>query len=113
MSFTKKAMRLFEVKSAKSKKGPFHGGIKTKGITKKHTPLIWESMLGTVNARSPEGVIKYFDYDYDAAHDHAKTNEHHDLRIAKIPQAYNWAEKGSQVGKNWSSGKSDSSVGNT
>lgn len=35
--------------------------------TDQHRPAIWENMLGTVYALSPERECKYFDYDYKAA----------------------------------------------
>jgi len=35
--------------------------------TKKHVPAIWEGLLGTVYAQSPDGVVRYFDYNYEAA----------------------------------------------
>lgn len=51
---------------------PFSGAVKKK-ITKKHRPLIWENMLGTVYADNPlsEEDPKYFDYDYEAARKYA------------------------------------------
>lgn len=81
--------------SSRGKKmSAFEGGRATAGITQKHKPLIWEAMLGTVNARSPEGHIKNFDYDYEGAHAHAQSQGHSDLRIAKAPQTYNWRGRG-------------------
>ena len=70
--------------------GPFHGGVKSKSLTQNHKPLVWENMLGTVFARSPEGHIKYFDYDYEGARKHAQVENHHDLRIAKKKVIYNY-----------------------
>ena len=70
---------------------PFAGGKKKATVTKKHRRLIWECMLGTVYATDPtdkgntEG--KYFDYDYSAAHAHAKVAQCTDLRICK-PRGY-------------------------
>ncbi len=64
---------------------PFKGGVKKK-ITKKHCPLIWECMLGTVFARDPEtDIVKYFDYDYVGAHAWAKVKDCIDLRVDKTP----------------------------
>lgn len=66
---------------------PFAGGKKTRGITKKHYPLVWGCMLGTVYARDwtarPATGKEYFDYDYAAAHKHARVAECTDLRIVK------------------------------
>ena len=69
---------------------PFQGGVKAKSITKKHKPLIWEGMLGTVHSRSPEGETKYHHYDWDEAHEHAQVHNHKDLRIARSPHEYSW-----------------------
>lgn len=62
---------------------PFEGGKHSISITKKHKPLVWENMLGTVYARSPKGKAEYFDYDYDAARKHAQVDNHTDLRNCK------------------------------
>lgn len=35
--------------------------------TKRHRPVMWEGILGTVYACSPEGEVKYFDYDWKGA----------------------------------------------
>lgn len=35
--------------------------------TSGHRPAIWEAMLGTVYALSPDGEARGFDYDYEAA----------------------------------------------
>lgn len=76
-------------------KHPFHGGVKKRGITQRHRPLIWENMLGTVMARSPEGVVTYFDYDWDAARAHAQVDGHTDLRIAPCKTSYQgWPAQG-------------------
>jgi len=69
---------------------PFAGGVKKAGYTKKHVPLVWENMLGTVYARDPnaghytkDDGIKYFDYDYSAAHAYAKVAKCTDLRVCR------------------------------
>jgi hypothetical protein len=64
---------------------PFSGGVRKKTITQKHRRLVWECMLGTVYARDPASTAeeKYFDYDYYAAHQHAKVALCTDLRIYK------------------------------
>ena len=67
---------------------PFAGGVKAKNITQRHRRLIWECMLGTVYAEDPTDKDinreeKYFDYDYAAAHLHAKVSQCTDLRICK------------------------------
>ena len=70
---------------------PFHGASK-KEPTKSHVPLIWETMLGAVNARNPETKeIKYFGHDYDAARNHAGVDSINDLRVAKFkgPRSHN------------------------
>jgi hypothetical protein len=71
---------------------PFAGGKKKPNITQKHRRLIWECMLGTVYALDPldkdiNREEKYFDYDYAAAHAHAKVSQCTDLRICK-PRGY-------------------------
>ena len=49
--------------------------------TKQHYPAVWECMLGTVYAASPEGEVRYFDYDYAAAMRFAKVRRgRNDLR---------------------------------
>lgn len=35
--------------------------------TQSHRPALWECILGTVFAMNAEGVVKYFDYDHEAA----------------------------------------------
>ena len=62
---------------------PFAGARKTAGVTKKHRPMVWENMLGTVMANSPSGQSKYFDYDYKGAHTHAGTANASDLRVSR------------------------------
>lgn len=66
---------------------PFAGGVKHSRVTAAHVPLVWENMLGTVYARSPKGEVKYFDYDWDAAHAHADVSKAQDLRIFRVPKA--------------------------
>jgi hypothetical protein len=81
-------------------KHPFEGGKKTTTITKKHKPLIWENMLGTVVARDFNDKLgkkepKYFDYKWDDAREYAGVDKCSDLRICKAPQTYqNWPRKG-------------------
>lgn len=43
--------------------------------TKKHRPAIWENLLGTVMAMNDLGETHYFDYDWDAAIEHAGVND--------------------------------------
>lgn len=65
---------------------PFEGGKRTSGVTRRHVPLVWECMLGTVEARNPEtGEEKYFDYDWDAAREFAQVEKASDLRIFAKP----------------------------
>ena len=79
---------------------PFAGGVKKPGYTRKHVPLIWECMLGTVFAKDPLAVDSceegmYFDYDYAAAHKHAKVAQCTDLRICRLKQTYEgWPREG-------------------
>ena len=70
---------------------PYAGAKKSKGITKRHRPLFWECMLGTVYALDPldkdiNRTEKYFDYDYTAAHLHAKVAQCTDLRTYRRPR---------------------------
>ena len=64
---------------------PFSGARRAP-VTKKHRPLIWENMLGTVYARSPQGETRYFDYDWTAARAFAQVAHHTDLRLARNRQ---------------------------
>jgi len=76
-------------------KHPFQGGVKKSTVTVKHKPLIWENMLGTVYARSPQGLVKYFDYDWTGAYKFAQVNNCVDLRIAKNKsRVSNWPSVG-------------------
>jgi hypothetical protein len=74
----------------KTKLGPWAGAQERRGYTKKHIPLVWENMLGTVFARGPNwGEVKYFDYDYDMAHAYAETlTRYTDLRVCKAKATY-------------------------
>ena len=70
-------------------KHPFEGGKKATSVTKQHRPLIWEAMLGTVNARNPKtGAQEYFDYDYDKAHAFAMVSKCTDLRTCRVTTRY-------------------------
>jgi hypothetical protein len=65
---------------------PFKGARKAKP-TKQHRPVIWENMLGTVYAASPEGEVRYFDYRWDEAREFAGiTTDTPDLRLARPKQ---------------------------
>lgn len=77
---------------------PFYGAPAKRSLTKRHRPLVWENMLGTVYARNAEGETKYFDYDYEAAHAFAGTASCADLRVARAnhstyegPRQRQWA----------------------
>lgn len=81
---------------------PFEGGTPKKGITKKHVPLIWENMLGTVNAKDPLAYGKeaeYFDFDWDKAREYARVSQCSDLRIARVDRAfgYNYGPRRKQL----------------
>lgn len=68
---------------------PFSGGEKRKTVTRKHYPLVWECMLGTVYARDPvTGKVLYCDYDYSKAHAHARVTECSDLRTSRNPGGF-------------------------
>lgn len=75
---------------------PFYGAPKKSSYTKKHRPLVWEGMLGTVYAlKHGHEEPKYFHYDYEDAHKHAETENHTDLRVAKVKDSYaGWPKKG-------------------
>lgn len=64
---------------------PLRLGRKAKP-TRKHKPVIWECMLGTVYAANPAGEVKYFDYKWDEAREWAAITEDSDLRTARIPR---------------------------
>ena len=62
---------------------PFAGGVR-KRPTLKHSPVIWEAMLGTVYAASPSGEVRYFDYRWDEARAFAEIDPAvDDLRVAR------------------------------
>ncbi|MCX7592745.1 MAG: hypothetical protein N2235_03075, partial [Fischerella sp.] len=71
---------------------PFAGGKKATTITRKHVPLVWENMLGTVYARDPlkgsDQEPEYFDYDWDAARKYARVDQCSDLRIYRTKVSY-------------------------
>lgn len=71
---------------------PFQGGKKTKSITTRHVPLMWENMLGTVYARLPqartEDDTQYFDYNWIDARKYAQLDQCSDLRIVRCPKSY-------------------------
>lgn len=56
--------------------------------TQHHLPVIWENMLGTVYARNAEGVITYFDYDWDGAVKFADVHRDADPRTARCQYGY-------------------------
>jgi hypothetical protein len=61
-----------------------------KSYTQKHKPLLWENMLGTVYAVNPDREVKYFDYDWAAAHEYIQLDKYTDLRVCKCK--HSWAE---------------------
>jgi hypothetical protein len=63
----------------------FSFGKRTYKITKKHIPLCWECILGTVYAKNVNGAVKYFDYNYDNAINFMSLNNYYDLRLCKCP----------------------------
>ncbi len=78
---------------------PFKGGVKKGSYTKKHRPLVWENMLGTVYAMRPgEREAQYFDYNWDDARVHAMVAQCSDLRICRVKVSYQgWPRKGQLV----------------
>ena len=63
-----------------------NGEARSMKPTKRHRAAIWEAMLGTVYAANAEGVVKYCDYRYKEALEHAglntkKRRESADLRV--------------------------------
>jgi hypothetical protein len=78
-------------------RGPFAGAVR-KPITLKHVPLIWECMLGTVNACNPKGTVMYFDYDYDEAREFCGQADCTDLRVAKNKEYWGYG-LGPRVGQ--------------
>ena len=51
--------------------------------TRQHRAGVWEMMLGTVHAMNDQGLIKYFDYDWDGALEYAGYSPDRDPRLAK------------------------------
>jgi len=87
--------RRLHAKAKVEVRNPFSGGKKATGVTKKHQPLVWENMLGTVYAKNPyTGKAEYFDYKYRDARKHARVAGMTDLRIARAKQRI-------QVGSMW------------
>ena len=63
--------------------------------TKAHRPAIWECMLGTVYAMSPDGEARYFDYDHTAALQWAQIDgPDADLRVARVKVYRNYVRSG-------------------
>ena len=63
----------------------------------KHRPAVWENMLGTVYAMSPDREIRYFDYDWVAALDFAEIDlddPAHDLRHYRITEQVSYGRSG-------------------
>ena len=75
---------------------PYAGGVKKATYTKKHRPLIWECMLGTVYAMKPgANEPDYFDYKWEEARIHALVAQCTDLRICRVKTSYQgWPAKG-------------------
>lgn len=75
---------------------PFFGAPKKASYTNKHRPLVWESMLGQVKAlKHGDDEAKHFGYNYEDAHKHAETENHTDLRVARVKHSYaGWPLKG-------------------
>lgn len=65
---------------------PFHGARRRRP-TLRHRPAVWENLLGTVYARSPEGEVRYFNFDWDGAREFAGITDDadHDLRLYRAP----------------------------
>lgn len=80
---------------------PFAGSVKKSGITKKHKPLLWECMLGTVYAMDPavKGLRRYFDYDYATARAYARVEQCSDLRLVKCPATHAGGVNGIRKGQ--------------
>lgn len=51
--------------------------------TKRHRLAIWENILGTVYACNDQGVVKYFDYDYESAKQFSGVSQERDPRLYK------------------------------
>jgi hypothetical protein len=78
---------------------PFAGARKMKP-TLKHRAAIWECMLGTVYASSPQGEIKYFDYDWDAARTFAGADQE-----GTDPRVWKAAGRGGSEGEGYRKGQ--------
>lgn len=65
----------------------FQGGVNKPNVTQRHSPLVWECMLGTVYA-SNGTTVEYFDYDYEAAHRFAGVAACADLRLCRAKRTY-------------------------
>lgn len=67
--------------------------------TRQHTPVMWEGILGTVYAVSPEGVVQYFDYDWAGAVAHVALSDDADVRIARAPESFRIMPSGETIAK--------------
>ena len=72
--------------------------------TLRHRPAIWECMLGTVYAMNDAGETRYFDYDYEAALEHAGFSPERDPRWYRISRYARWDRLHLHV--RWSNGES-------
>lgn len=56
--------------------------------TLKHRAAMWEGMFGAVYAMNDQGVIRYWDYDYEGAKVWAGITNERDIRIFKCPRSH-------------------------
>jgi hypothetical protein len=61
-------------------------GVRQMKPTLKHRAAVWNGILGTMYAMSPEGVIRYFDYAWDEAVAFAQLGE--DLRVYRADRQH-------------------------
>ena len=68
---------------------PFANAPVKKSYTREHKPLIWEAILGTLFAKGADDhKAKYFDYDYEKAHEHVQLQNYEDLRVCRVKDSY-------------------------
>ena len=91
-----KTFKNFKKTLMENKEKPFFGAPRKESYTNKHRPLVWEGILGEVNAlKHGDEEAKHFGYNYENAHNHAGTESHDDLRVCKVKHSYaGWPPKG-------------------
>lgn len=62
--------------------------------TQDHRPVMWENMLGGVNAMNEDREVEYFDYDYEDAAEFGGVDDGNDVRIGKKKRNVSYSKAG-------------------